>query len=207
MQNHETCRFFLGFLNVLNGLLPIIFWIFLIYGFDDAAEAGLTVISAIIHECGHELFWLIKYDNFRVAKGHFFGFKIRKDSLMSYDDEAWLYASGALANLLVCIISVCFIGVFGEYAQAFAIINAITALTNVLPVRSYDGYGIIRAIATKHEQNKVISITDAFSLAFSAFMCIFSLYIMHRLNGGYWIFAIFIFSLVSELALRLKSTN
>ena len=79
-------------------------------------------------------------------------------------------------------------------------VNIFTALSNLLPIKGYDGYGALRAIIKKHElPNKfssALSITSS-SLVFA--FCIFSLYLIDRYNGGYWIFGVFFVSMIKEL--------
>ena len=207
MQYNEIKRFLINILHTVNSVLPIIFWILLIFGFDEPYEAVITLAAALIHEFGHELFLLIRFGRVGIASGRLAGFRIQKDKTMSYRDEVLLCFCGPLANIAIAIIAIPLMPL-GIYAEEFVMINLITAFSNLLPVRGHDGYGILRALLLHFELHRLAdSVLDSLSFAIVTLTCLFSLYLMDRLDGGYWFFAIFIFSLLSEIASKLKQRN
>ena len=205
MHNNEISRLFLIFFKLLTYILPIFFWILIIFGFDEPYFAILTILSALIHEGGHIAFLWLRGSGFRSIRGVVYGIKIKKALSLSYDDEILLYFSGPAANLLVATISASLSLRVGEYVLEFAAVNFATAVSNLLPIRSYDGYGMLDSMIKKHELPYVFSLVLRMSsFVLILFLCFVSLYLIDRHGQGYWIFAVFFISLLSELSIRLK---
>ena len=199
MHNHKKLRIFLRFLNLITLYLPSLFWILLIYGFDTPCVAGLTVIAAIIHECGHGAFLLLKNDKKSRLKGNLSGFRISRKHTDSYSSDAILYASGPLFNFSAAVIALPFIEKAGEYAFLFLIINLATGISNLLPIKGYDGYGLIRALLYRADKwDKQEKILDLISLLAVSLTLLLSLYVMARIGDGYWTAGLFILSLIKE---------
>jgi len=184
----------------IQGVLPIIFWALLIYSFDDAYTAGLTVLSAAVHEFGH-LFCAYCISGIRAhVHGRLPGLVMQHRGTLPYRKEMLLYSSGPLANLLTSLLSVVLAPRFGQPALDFALINCLTAVSNLIPVKGYDGYGILRnVLASKCSFSTVSTVTESISLAFTVAMCFISLYFIERYDGGYWVFAVFLFALLSTV--------
>ncbi len=181
--------------------LPLLFWIFFLYGFDEPYIAGLTVIAAAIHECGHEGLLFLRTGRVSPIKSVLSGMRISANCRLSYRDEMLLYLFGPLANLLAAGVALLFLPVFGKKVFLFSVINLASALANLLPVEGYDGYGAIRAAMLLFDAPEHCHRLLSFlSLSTVAFMCFLSLYLMDRLDGGYWIYAVFISALISRFA-------
>ena len=185
--------------------LYTVFWILVLFSFEQPELAITTLICALIHEAGHLVCIISLGKNDFKFKGAVNGFRIRPKGLHSYNEEILIYLSGPFANifaLLVCLILTFFTD---KNFMTIGIINLVTALSNLLPIKGYDGYGAIRAFMKKRELSQIalrtlscISSTLIFSF------CIFSLYLIDRYNGGYWIFAVFFVSMVKEFKEGLK---
>ena len=190
---------FVRALNLILSILPVFFWALLIFGIDDSAMGLMTILSAIIHESGH-IVWILKVKGSRLTiRGVLSGFRIRANGRMSYDDEIMMYLSGPFANVLIFLLC-CFCGIcFGAPLRPFALINLATALSNLLPIKGYDGYGILRTIIAKRDSSGDLERALSFlSTALIFTFCILSLYLINRLGGGYWIFFIFFFSMLKH---------
>ena len=91
-------------LEILNGILPMIFWGLILFSFEENFLAVSTLICALIHELGHVICILSYYDGSFTIKSVMNGFRIRSRRIKSYSQEIILYLSGPLANLLCFVI-------------------------------------------------------------------------------------------------------
>ena len=178
-------------------ILPVFFWLFLIFGFDEPSMAMWTIIAAIIHEAGHITYIMSKKKLRPNIRGVLSGFRIKTAVSLSYDEEIGVYLAGPLANLiffvLFSILSIC----FGKNLGFAAIINLATALSNLLPIDGYDGYHALMTLIQKHELgDRLINALSHISSAIIFLFAVFSLYFIDRQNGGYWIFFIFFSSMI-----------
>lgn len=205
MHNNEKTSVLHTSLRIINQFLPVLFWITLILGFEEPRIATLTILSALVHESGHLIYLKLKLKANSNMRGVLSGFRIRPSETLSYREEAILYLSGPLANLCVAAALLPF---QSEWARIFLALNVATALSNLLPIEGYDGYGALRAILEKGNPNgpgvrslEVVSTAIIFSL------CVLSIYFIDRFGTGYWIFAIFFASMLKQLGKWLKNSK
>lgn len=208
MHIHETKAVILKILTATEGLLSALFWIFLIYGFDEPYTAGLTLISALIHEGGHEACLILLRGRGGRLRPRLSGFGIKGPLQHSYKGEILMYLSGPLANLLLAVVFLIFIPFFDNYARAGAVISLATGLSNLLPVPGYDGYGIIRTVLDSLSAPRIFyRLLSALSFAICATASLISLYLLARVGDGYWIYAVFMSGTLSLISKSLKKTN
>lgn len=190
-------------LRAIKHTLPVIFWGLLIFGFDSSCTAILTIIAAVIHECGHltVLFFFCNKKS-SVPKATVYGFRINISEL-SYLQEAAVALGGPAANFTVAAACLIANGAspLGNYIHAFALLNLITMLSNLMPIESYDGYKAILSICAIICENpdRAESVLRKISFAFSAVMSFFSLYLILKSGEGYWAFAVFLVSTLSSM--------
>ena len=199
MHNNEFFGCLIRFCGRIQEILAVILWVLLIYGFDKPYLAGLTILAALVHECGHFIFmnWKVK-GKFKAA-GRLSGPKFCHYAYMNYGSEILLYLSGAFANILAAAIALPFVA-FNGYFSAFFAINLATALTNLLPLWGHDGRGAaLAALRMLSAPRGAFIILRTACTAATAFGCILGLFLLLRAGDGYWLFAIFYFSLLSEL--------
>ena len=204
MARNRTVHTIIG---LLNGILPILFWMSLIFGFEENGMAIATVAAALIHESGHYLY--ITFVGGKAGlRGVISGFRIKTDGILSYQKEMMLYMWGPLSNILASVLLLVPCIAFGGVFQKLITANIITALSNLLPIKGYDGYGVIRSIIMKNDcldlMEGALSIISSV-LIFS--LCMLSLYFIDRFGGGYWIFAVFFISMIKELSNRLQNSK
>lgn len=193
--------------QTLGGILPILFWMSVIFGFEEESMAIATIIAAIIHECGHVLFLTLSKNKMKI-KGVLSGFRIRSNKIMSYGQEALLYLSGPLANITAVSVLLVFAELFDVTDKKAITANLLTAISNLLPIHGYDGYGALRALVGKSECFYIAeSILQLISSLFTFAFCMLSLYFIDRYGEGYWIFAVFFISMLRDLSNRLNSVN
>lgn len=200
MHNNEFFHKFLKFLELLCSFLSVLFWILLIYGFDEPRLATLSVMAALIHEGGHLCCLLYIGGATGALRGRLFGLSITNKTLITYKKELYLYASGIMANIAFALLSLPFFGRTAGYAELFCFFNLATALSNLLPVEGHDGYGILRTVMCYFGLYELfLAVFPKISFGITGLLCFFSLYLMERYDAGYWIFAVFLFSLLSGM--------
>lgn len=183
--------------KLLCTLLPAMFWFLLMLGFDKPYIAVLTVLCALWHELGHiaALFAMRRDVTLRPGAR---GFGIGGFGHLSYKSELLSALAGPLANLSAALLLLPFSE--NGYIRVLAIFNALTALSNLLPVRDYDGYRVLRVlICLRADSNTAERICRRLSLTVTVPLTFLSLYLMLRADSGYWLFFIFIILLFRSL--------
>lgn len=184
----------------LLAILPMFFWLILIFGFDEAEMALITLSAALLHEMGHIGYLLISKKITPSIRGVVSGFRIKTSALLSYSEEQAFYLAGPLMNLAMFVFASFLSQAFGRLWSVIAMVNLVSALSNLLPIEGYDGYGIIRTALQRNENSELgLKILSLFSTSLIFLLCIFSLYIINKFNGGYWIFFIFFISMVKRI--------
>ena len=164
-------------------ILPMLFWILIIYGLDESLMANLTVITAIVHELFHILAAAF-LDSEELPYSRLDGLRlpIRKERL-SYKSELIIALSGPLINLLL---SLFIIYPKGTYVKAFGMINLLCALSNLIPYADNDGCRIIRILLNMCEVRYSEIILSIISAFLSAVFLLCSLYLVYVYGEGLW---------------------
>ncbi len=176
------------------------FWILLTFGFDKPHTALLTLLSAALHELGHQSFLLLSRGRPGKMRAGADGPRISAPRLLSYGELILLYLCGPLSNILVFLFSSLLAPAFGDYALEFALINLFTALSNLLPIKGLDGYGILKALIARSEKERLLPVLCALSFFLTALLMFFALYLAARLDGGYFVYALFLSLFIKETA-------
>ncbi len=163
-----------------------------------------TIFAALIHELGHIMYLVFSSGDVKL-RGVLSGFRIRSQKELSYRQEFFLYISGPFVNLALAALLWIASDVMGRSLAEGIIANLITALSNLLPIEGYDGYGALRSVIRSLDGETMVFEGALRSLSFLLIFifCIFSLYLIDRFGGGYWIFAIFFLSMVKKMSERL----
>ena len=191
---------FLKFLKLLfDRALPLLFWLMLMLAFDSPSMTVLTVAAAITHELGHIVVMsFITREAPTLPRAVLSGFRITPGHMLSYKEEAILAFGGPALNLLVFISLIPFFS--SDYLFMFAILNFLTAISNLIPINGYDGYRILRAVLYRfNSPNLCERILSASSLIFSAFAVFSALFFILKIGEGYWIFAVFFAILIKDI--------
>lgn len=205
MHNNENRFILQGFLRTVNQFLPVLFWITLILGFEEPSVAFLTILSALIHEFGHIAYLKLRVRGEAKLRGVLSGFRIAPSTQLTYAEEAMLYLSGPLTNICAALLCSLF---QGEWASLLCALNVATAVSNLLPIEGYDGYGALRSLAEKRNPVGIgTRVLDAISSAIIFSFCILSIYFIDRFGEGYWIFAVFFVSMLKQLDKWLKNAK
>lgn len=207
MTGRERRYIFHRISGFLSSMLSIVFWLMLIFGFEELSIAIFTVIAAVIHELGHLVYLKLSGADYSL-RGVLSGFRIKPHATMSYKEEMLLFLAGPTANIVCALVLLMFIPFCPIFFIEFMFINLITALSNLLPIEGYDGYGAIMAFIRQREDGeKHESALRGLSCLLIILLCIFSLYFIDRFGGGYWVFGIFLISIVKELSKGLSKVK
>ena len=182
--------------DLFLSVMPYLFITLVIFSFDEVKMAFFTLLCAVLHEIGHFTVLFAVRRKFSLG-GALFGLRIKPKCILSYGEEMAVAAAGPGINLVAFTI---FIIPKNDGCTAFALINLFTALTNLLPIRGYDGYRIIDAALMSCGRSDLADKTlPPISFALVSVLAFLSLYFISRLNSGYWTFFIFIFFLLGEI--------
>lgn len=176
--------------KIILKILPTVFWVLLIFGFDLPHIAIITLISAVIHESGH-IIASYAVTKKLVLKSSVSGFRLKSKKNLSYKEEILIAAAGPLWNIIAFVILLPFCK-SGSYLLDLGIINLFTAISNLFPIESYDGYRIIECTALMLGcGNRAIHLLRGVSFALLSLFSIIALYFMKMLDAGYWLYFIF----------------
>ena len=188
-------------------LLPL-FWILLSFSFDLPYVAVMTILSAAAHELGHATVIMQLHGASAMFKSRLSGPKISIRGL-NYKEEMLIAAGGPIANLLFCLIllPLTMIREMQRYAFELIMINLLTAISNLLPIRDFDGYKILTCLAAESRRYALLeSLLYWNSLIITAAFALLSLYFILRIGEGYWGYALFLSIIISEIKKREEYT-
>ena len=190
---------------IYNKILPALFWLMLLLAFDSIYITLLTILAAALHELGHiAAASIVLNRSISLPKAAIYGLRIDTGGIISYKEEFFIALGGPLANILVFFITLPFFRL-SDYISTFCFINLLTAISNLLPLRSYDGQRLLTCLIAAHTAPFVTeSITRYTCIAISSVGCFTALFLIGRLGDGYWIFGIFFITLLNEILLRSK---
>ena len=179
-------------------ILPLFFWVLLIFGFDEPYMAILTILSALLHELGHIIAMML-VGRFRgKLRAHLSGFRISAIG-GGYTEDIISLIGGPAINFLAFLFCSLLCKFESGYMMEVAVLNLITALSNLLPVEGYDGYNILIKLFSIKEDAKGIRSLERISFGISIAFTFFSLYLLLRYGEGYWIFGIFFSLLLGKI--------
>ena len=202
MQFNKKSSDFQRIFNLTVRILSGFFWILLLFAFDEGGSGILTVCAAIIHEFGHCAAHFLIGAGTALPHASLCGFGLLPRRMLSYKEEIFVAAGGPLANLLTFLLLLPLYP--SEWAEPFALINLLCAASNLLPVKSYDGYRILSATLSLFEITSASVIIDAISFIIASAAVLISLYAIYFFDAGYWIFGVFFIFLLKEVDFSLK---
>ena len=176
--------------------------------FDETEVAIITIICALIHEGGHIIALLFFSEDKFKLRGVASGFRITKHRLSSYRAEILVYLSGPMLNLFFSIFPFLLLPYHSEHLSTFSLLNLATALSNLLPVEGYDGYGALRCLLLSRSSEFIAEkVLPLISFLLILSLCVFSIYFIDRFAEGYWVFFIFSGALIKKLDSALKNSK
>ena len=207
MNKKKLCDVTRFAFRLILGILPVVFWLCLIYSFDEKLGAGITILAMVIHELGHLVCIYFITGKWQALKSTFNGFRIPEERYLSYKQQMLQYASGAISNIIAALLAPICIGL-NDYSETFVIINFATAISNLLPRDGYDGYRLIYSfIGYLNLGHRGYTILEIISFLCTATLCIFSMFLVYTFGNGYWFMAIFLLAMISKLEKWQKYEN
>ena len=195
-------------LRMMLNILPVVFWLCLIYSFDNPTVASITVLAMIIHEFGHIACIFILTGDFYLPRGDLTGLRIVKNKMATYLHQLLLYASGIISNLVAVIIVFSLPCARNSFIELFITINLATALSNLLPVEGYDGYKILVLAVDYFNLNSIAYFAvEIISFTVSFVTSVMALFFVYNIGNGYWIMGIFVFTIIIKLQKWQKHEN
>ncbi len=181
-------------------VLPALFLLFLMLAFDVAWVTALTLLVAAVHELGHiGAAILLGVEDMSMPSAVLTGLRIRPSRLLSYREEVIIAMGGPLANILLFLLLLPVLK-SGEYVFTLALISLFTAISNLVPIRGWDGHRIlIGLLATRLSPVALDTVAHVLTLTFSAVATLLSLLFMMLVGEGYWIFSVFFVILCREI--------
>lgn len=205
MHIHKKKSIFIYLRSLADSILAVTFWIILIFAFDDAYTAVATLTAALAHEVGHKLAFFFFDSKASLPSPRLYGFKIKSQNQLSYKKDIICAASGPLTNILMCFLGLPILFKSADAYYVFAVINVATAVTNLLPIKGYDGYKLSRSLISLFGNNEFfINIIEIFSFILICSFTFVSLYFIKNFGEGYWMFGIFFFAMISEIGRKLN---
>lgn len=178
-------------------ILTLLFFLLLLFGFDAPSLALMTLTSALMHEGGH----LLALALLGIRGGRF---SARLNGLictparpLSYREEIAVAAAGPLTNLGFSLLFFFLRPLGRAFFTSFALCELFTALSNLIPVRGYDGEKILSAVLSLRGYTGRFS--ERLSLLLTVSFVFFSLALIGTVGEGYWIFGVFFVSLLFRL--------
>lgn len=192
---------FIKAIKAMLKFLPLGFWLVLIFAFDKPYIAILTLIAAAAHELGHILAFMRYTKKYRLF-GVTSGLRLSSVTGLSYKEEMAVALAGPIANVFIFLFCTPFILLsFSEYAKIFGLVNLFTAVSNLIPIEGYDGYRVLNCFLNQYTKLKIPeTITRSLSFLISAVLSLTALYLIRSFDGGYWVFFIFLASLVRAIS-------
>ena len=187
--------------EVILRIFSAVFWILVMLGLDAVEGALLTLIAVVTHEIGHIIALFVLGHGGSIPLPRMPGFSIKVRATLSYKEDIVVAAAGPMANLIAVVILLPMRQITGP----LILINALTAISNLLPVRGYDGYRILTAvIAISGTERFLGRLPDILSFGTAMSAVLLSLYFIYAFDAGYWIFGVFFIFLLGEVKKYIK---
>jgi len=201
MHIHKIIRRKSEIIDVTVRVFSGIFWLLVLFGFDSVGGALMTLLAAVIHETGHILALFVLGHTDGVPLPRMPGFSIGIHPSLSYKEDIAVSVAGPVANLVTAAMLL----PMREAAWEMIAISLLTALSNLLPVKGYDGYRILSAlIALTGTEGILGRLPGILSFAIATAAVLLSLYAIYAFDAGYWIFGVFFIFLLGEVKNSLK---
>ncbi len=178
-------------------LFRILFWILIIFGFDEMYVAILSIVSIFLHECGHIIpMCLLK--GLSLPQGKLNGFRIKTLNL-SYKAKIVVAACGPAVNIALALFFFP-ISRTCRYLQILVAINALTGISNLIPTSGSDGYNILESLGLHFElKDAFFYILRILSVFINIVFLFLFLYFILNAGEGYWLCGLFMFSTIKDL--------
>ena len=156
----------------------------------------ISVISSLLHECGHIAAIRINGVKIKEVRIYGGGMKITREvSYLPFAKELLITFAGVLVNFCLCIFSCCC------FKTVFSV-NLVMLIFNLLPIGCLDGARALMLTEEKYPCIKPLSV--AVKAIFCALLLFFCVYSFFRLNASLSILVTVLFLTVGEIVFMRK---
>ena len=167
---------------------------------ETSASVFMSLMSCFLHETGHLLAMFLFGVDVKKIVLYGAGIKIiRGYSLKEKKKEFIILISGCLMNIIMFLL---FFFLKGDSFKTFAVINLVTAIFNILPIKSLDG-GAILLLLTEEKPHLFVFVNILTTIITPLFVVVFILlFSRFRINPSLVISGVyfFIFSLMDNFS-------
>ena len=167
---------------------------------ETSASVFMSLMSCFLHETGHLLAMFLFGVDVKKIVLYGAGIKIiRGYSLKEKKKEFIILISGCLMNIIMFLL---FFFLKGDSFKTFAVINLVTAIFNILPIKSLDG-GAILLLLTEEKPQLFTFVNILTTIITPLFVVVFILlFSRFRINPSLVISGVyfFIFSLMDNFS-------
>ena len=118
---------------------------------------------------------------------------------MGYAKEIATLAAGPILNLVIFIACSLLSNTPESYVATFGYVNLLTAISNLLPIEGYDGYGILNKAFEVFNLPNAVRVLLCVSFSLTVLLTFSSLYLLLTYGEGYWMFGMFFLLLVGKI--------
>ena len=166
----------------------------------------LSVLSSVLHECGHLLMMKLCSEKIERVVFGAFGVRIEKYAFsgISYLKETAIALGGILINLILLLLalSVYYIKESGT-ALIFGLINLLIALMNSIPIGSLDmGKAVKFLLLLRTDEEKAEKISEIISILFLIVFSMFTVFYCVLIKFNFSLIAVCIY-LLTETELKI----
>ncbi len=157
--------------------------------------------ACMLHECGHLIAMSIV--NAKVSRIAFYGAGIKivpeKSRILSFRDELFILSGGCLINLISFAIF-WIIGENDDMFQFFAVLNLVTGIFNIIPLKNFDG-GKILDLIIEHcfSPSKAYALKTAVKIICIALILVLSVMLFRNNAGNITFFITIIYFIISTI--------
>lgn len=167
---------------------------------ETSASVFMSLMSCFLHETGHLLSMFLFGVKVKRIVLYGAGIKIiRGYSLKEKKKEFIILISGCLMNVIMFFL---FFFLKGDSFKTFAVINLVTAIFNILPIKSLDG-GTILLLLTEEKPHFFTFVNILTTVIIPLFVVVFTLlFSRFRINPSLVISGVyfFVFSLMDDFS-------
>lgn len=170
--------------SLLIGAPTLIFLAFMLIS-DRSGIALMTVLAALLHECGHIIAAKLLHIPLRELRLDLLGARLEvAGRLLSYGEEWLLAAAGPLSSLVVALLAAPF-WKFTPMSVTFSCASLLLGLLNLLPIRTFDGGRMLEsALNTLIGERRSYRVMKGCSFLFLFLLWAVAVYFLLRANDG-----------------------
>ena len=165
----------------LLSLLPTALLVAALVMAEEPWAALILLFAVVLHESGHITAAVLLGAGTPMLRGEVGGLLLASPRPLGRGGEAVVAMAGPLANLLCAIVTLGLWRITGRGVWLFtlSVVNLLTALCNLLPLRGSDGGRLLRLLAERILGARGARLADALSLCLAGTLYFTSVYLFY----------------------------